>query len=132
MSHDASPSRTARNHDAARDDDDDDDDTILADQTLPNHNANSPARSRSASRQRRKKKSKKKRNPGLAKKLGFITHLLKTLDLVVFAELSALYYMEYVHLRLHDSLALGIPSDLSTPDAPCFDSCCARPASTCT
>lgn len=82
MSHDASPDRTARNRDAADDDAND-------------NNAFSTARSRSASRQRRKKKSKKKRNPGLAKKLGFITHLLKTLDLVVFAELSALYYMEY-------------------------------------
>ncbi|KAM4059626.1 hypothetical protein HRG_002744 [Hirsutella rhossiliensis] len=85
MSHDASPNRTARSRDAARDDDT---------ATANHHNASSPARSRSASRQRRKKKSKKKRNPGLAKKLGFITHLLKTLDLVIFAELSALYYME--------------------------------------
>lgn len=57
--------------------------------------ARSPSRSRSESRPRRKKRSRKKRNPGLAKKLTFITHLLKTLDLVVFAELSALYYMEY-------------------------------------
>ncbi|KAL3961984.1 hypothetical protein ACCO45_003507 [Purpureocillium lilacinum] len=56
--------------------------------------ARSPSRSRSESRPRRKKRSRKKRNPGLAKKLTFITHLLKTLDLVVFAELSALYYME--------------------------------------
>ncbi|KAJ6445808.1 ferric reductase transmembrane component [Purpureocillium lavendulum] len=54
----------------------------------------SPSRDRSESRRRRKKRSRKKRNPGLAKKLFFITHLLKTLDLVVFAELSALYYME--------------------------------------
>jgi hypothetical protein len=43
---------------------------------------------------RRKKKSRKKRNPGLVKKLEFVTHLLKTLDTLVFAELSALYYME--------------------------------------
>ncbi|KAJ6789868.1 hypothetical protein PWT90_11117 [Aphanocladium album] len=40
------------------------------------------------------KKDKKKHCPGLKKKLVFLTHLLKSLDLVVFAELSALYYME--------------------------------------
>lgn len=55
-----------------------------------------PSRSPSRSRRRRKKKSKKDRNPGLAKKLSFVTHLLKTLDLFVFAELSGLYYMECV------------------------------------
>ncbi|KAK2592035.1 hypothetical protein QQS21_010268 [Conoideocrella luteorostrata] len=54
----------------------------------------SPSRSRSQSRRRRKKKSKKDRDPGLVKKLSFVTHLLKTLDLLVFAELSGLYYME--------------------------------------
>ncbi|KAH7319968.1 hypothetical protein B0I35DRAFT_478263 [Stachybotrys elegans] len=43
---------------------------------------------------RRQKKSRKRRNPGLAKKLAFLSHLLKSLDLIVFAELSALYYME--------------------------------------
>ncbi|GAB0132177.1 hypothetical protein EsDP_00000621 [Epichloe bromicola] len=57
-------------------------------------NAESQPRSRSRSRRRRKKKSKKDRNPGLVKKLSFVTHLLKTLDLLVFAELSGLYYME--------------------------------------
>jgi hypothetical protein len=45
---------------------------------------------------RRQKKSRKRRNPGLSKKLDFLTHLLKSLDLIVFAELSALYYMEFV------------------------------------
>ncbi|KAH6608752.1 hypothetical protein Trco_002098 [Trichoderma cornu-damae] len=58
----------------------------------------SPHRSRSRNgrqrRRRRRRRSKKKQNPGLAKKLAFITHLLKTLDLVIFAELSSLYYME--------------------------------------
>jgi hypothetical protein len=43
---------------------------------------------------RRKRKSRKKRNPGLVKKLEFVTHLLRSLDTLVFAELSALYYME--------------------------------------
>lgn len=53
-------------------------------------------RSRSSSGRQHKRRSKKKQNPGLAKKLGFLTHLLKTLDLVVFAELSSMYYMECV------------------------------------
>ncbi|CAG9970686.1 unnamed protein product [Clonostachys byssicola] len=44
--------------------------------------------------QRRRRKNRKKRNPGLKKKLAFVTHLLKGLDTVVLAELSALYYME--------------------------------------
>ncbi|KAG6030027.1 hypothetical protein E4U19_000694 [Claviceps sp. Clav32 group G5] len=64
-----------------RDDDDDDD-------------AASRVRAPSMSRRRRKKKSKKERNPGLVKKLSYVTHLLKSLDLLVFAELSGLYYME--------------------------------------
>ncbi|KAG6085886.1 hypothetical protein E4U33_000827 [Claviceps sp. LM78 group G4] len=63
-----------------RDDDDDD--------------AASRVRAPSMSRRRRKKKSKKERNPGLVKKLSYVTHLLKSLDLLVFAELSGLYYME--------------------------------------
>ncbi len=41
------------------------------------------------------KKDMKRSCPGLKRKLVFLTHLLKSLDLVVFAELSALYYMEY-------------------------------------
>lgn len=49
----------------------------------------------SARNRRRRRKNRKKRNPGLKKKLEFVTHLLKGLDTLVFAELSALYYMEY-------------------------------------
>ena len=45
---------------------------------------------------RRRKKGKKKHPPGLVKKLSFVTHLLQGLDYLVFAELSALYYMECV------------------------------------
>jgi len=45
-------------------------------------------------RRRRRPKSRKKRNPGLKKKLEFVTHLLRGLDSLVFAEMSALYYME--------------------------------------
>ncbi|KAG6198252.1 hypothetical protein E4U10_007147 [Claviceps purpurea] len=57
--------------------------------------AASRVRAPSMSRRRRKKKNKKERNPGLVKKLSYVTHLLKSLDLLVFAELSGLYYMEY-------------------------------------
>lgn len=60
----------------------------------PGDDGESQPRSPSRSRRRRKKKSKKDRNPGLVKKLSFVTHLLKTLDMLVFAELSGLYYME--------------------------------------
>ncbi|KAH7197443.1 uncharacterized protein B0J16DRAFT_328212 [Fusarium flagelliforme] len=52
------------------------------------------SRAQSQSQRRKKKKNRKKRNPGLARKLLFVTHLLKSLDTLVFAELSALYYME--------------------------------------
>ncbi|KPM45520.1 hypothetical protein AK830_g1062 [Neonectria ditissima] len=54
-----------------------------------------PSRRRAQSQsQRRKRKKIRKRNPGLARKLEFVTHLLKSLDTLVFVELSALYYME--------------------------------------
>jgi hypothetical protein len=62
----------------------------------------SASRSPSQSRRRRKKKGKKKRNPGLKKKLAFVTDMLKSLDLLVFAELSAMYYMEYVTFLTHE------------------------------
>lgn len=38
--------------------------------------------------------SERVRKAGLAKKLQFMTHLMKSLDMVVFAEICALYYME--------------------------------------
>ena len=63
-----------------------------------NRSSEGISRSRSqshAERRRRRRKSKKRKDPGLKKKLSFVTHLLKCLDLVVFAELSAMYYMEY-------------------------------------
>ncbi|KJZ72651.1 hypothetical protein HIM_08010 [Hirsutella minnesotensis 3608] len=101
MSHDPLSDRTTRNRNslsisvpALARSSADNTPAIPINEQLADDNAGSPARSRSGSRQQRKKKSKKKRNPGLAKKLTFVTHLLKTLDLVVFAELSALYYME--------------------------------------
>jgi hypothetical protein len=34
------------------------------------------------------------RKTGLVKKLQFVTHLMKSLDMVVFAEICTLYYME--------------------------------------
>lgn len=47
-------------------------------------------RRRSSSRVRRAK-------AGITKKLEFMTNLMSSLDVLVFAELSVLYYMEYVY-----------------------------------
>ncbi|RSL94000.1 hypothetical protein CDV31_014483 [Fusarium ambrosium] len=95
MSHDASPSSTARTDappveplpasSASR---------VTRDLLSPEQPRTSRSRAQSHSQRRKKKKSRKRRNPGLARKLEFITHLLKSLDTLVFAELSALYYME--------------------------------------
>lgn len=81
------------------------------------NNAEADAHGRSGSRQRsrssngrqHKRRSKRKQNPGLAKKLGFLTHLLKTLDLVIFAELSSMYYMECVSIFSSLSLSQNGP-----------------------
>lgn len=55
----------------------------------------SQARSHQPNGRRRKRKSRsKKQHLGLTQKLAFVTHLLKTLDMMVFAQLSSLYYME--------------------------------------
>ena len=45
-------------------------------------------------RRSRPQRRRRKRDPGLLKKLHYITDLLNSLDLLVFAELSSLYYME--------------------------------------
>ncbi|KAG5928654.1 hypothetical protein E4U42_000260 [Claviceps africana] len=76
------------------DDEDDGDSIAVISQGTDDHDQHRRLRSWSSARRRRKKKTKKDRNPGLAKKLSFVTHLLKSLDLLVFAELSSLYYME--------------------------------------
>lgn len=54
--------------------------------------------SQSARDGRRRKKGKNKHPAHLLKKLSFVTDLQQGLDYLVFAELSALYYMEYVKL----------------------------------
>ncbi|KAF4979025.1 hypothetical protein FZEAL_4700 [Fusarium zealandicum] len=94
MSHDASPSSTAR-IDASSDE------PVTAPSgshvtwDLPSgRSRSSRSRAQSHAQRRKKKKNRKRRNPGLARKLELITHLLKSLDTLVFAELSALYYME--------------------------------------
>lgn len=69
--------------------------------------AQSQSQSQSQSQRRKKKKSRRKRNPGLARKLEFVTHLLKSLDTLVFVELSALYYMEYVFIPSSPPTALA-------------------------
>lgn len=93
MNHDPSPSSTAHQpHDP--------DPAHVPREPSPDRDADSPSGSplNAAGRRlrRRAKSSRRRRKPGLLKKLAFTTHLLKTLDLVVFAELSGLYYMECV------------------------------------
>ncbi|CAM1507072.1 Fc.00g067130.m01.CDS01 [Cosmosporella sp. VM-42] len=90
MSHDASPSSAARIDAFVPNLDDE-----TAWRAPSELNGSSRRRASSRTRRRKKKKiSRRRRNPGLAKKLAFITHLLRNLDTLVFAELSALYYME--------------------------------------
>ncbi|KAM3478415.1 hypothetical protein MY5147_002194 [Beauveria neobassiana] len=95
MNDDASPSSSAR--DELWDDDDAAAGPARSQEAVSAGPAQQyDARPRPASQQLRvsSKKDLKKHCPGLKKKLVFLTHLLKSLDLVVFAELSALYYME--------------------------------------
>ena len=93
MSDDASPSPVARRNASVPSNGNN-----RIERSLSGLNDSSRRRSHSPTRRRKRKKSnRKRRNPGLAKKLEFITHLLKSLDTLVFAELSALYYMEYVN-----------------------------------
>lgn len=53
---------------------------------------------RRVSRNRRRRSSSRVRRAkaGIARKLDFMTNLMSSLDVLVFAELSVLYYMEYV------------------------------------
>ncbi|KAF7563507.1 hypothetical protein G7046_g638 [Stylonectria norvegica] len=89
MNHDASPSSAAQGNASSTPNADD-----VPWERSPELEEPSQQQSSTRSRRRKKKKSRRRRNPGLAKKLQFITHLLKSLDTLVFAELSALYYME--------------------------------------
>ncbi|KAI6780191.1 DUF1746-domain protein [Emericellopsis cladophorae] len=73
-------------------------------------------RLRDGRRQKKKTKKRKKRNEGLRKKLDFVTDLLKGLDTFVFAELSALYYMEYVEPNISSKLVLIIDADAPSSD----------------
>lgn len=58
------------------------------------------ASSRPGRRSRKRRSSSKIRRAkaGIAKKIEYTTHLMSSLDVVVFAELCVLYYMEYVVL----------------------------------
>ncbi|PHH77172.1 hypothetical protein CDD80_861 [Ophiocordyceps camponoti-rufipedis] len=92
MSDDASPSRPVRNLDSPANVQAGDDDLPVADEMAEQRDAGSPSASRQP--RRRRSRSAKKRHPGLAKKLSFLSHLLKSLDTIVIAEISCLYYME--------------------------------------
>lgn len=59
-----------------------------------------PRSSRSRPRRRRSSSRVRRAKAGIAKKLDFMTNLMSSLDVLVFAELSVLYYMEYVYVAL--------------------------------
>lgn len=60
------------------------------------HQGPPPRRRRSRSGRRRSSSQIRRAKAGIAKKLEFFTHLMSSLDVVVFAELCVLYYMECV------------------------------------
>lgn len=57
----------------------------------------SQRRLRSRNERRRSSSRVRRAKAGIAKKLEFMTHLMSSLDVLVFAELCVLYYMEYGH-----------------------------------
>ncbi|KAL6869174.1 hypothetical protein ACO1O0_000497 [Amphichorda felina] len=61
-------------------------DDRLHDHDNDNDHGDAPGAPQSTNRQRRRKKTRKKRNPGLKRKLEFVTHLLKGLDTLLFAD----------------------------------------------
>lgn len=95
------------------------------------HDGDRPETSQSRERSRRKRRSRKKRNPGLKKKLEFVTHMLKGVDGLVLAELSALYYMEYGDPQPARVKEPGLIITFSA-DAHCFIFLSARSPSSCT
>lgn len=80
MSHDPSPSSAARPLDVPD----------APDAQGPTDEAGEPSSVVAAQEDERKQK----RRAGRAKKLQAVTHLQKSLDMIVFAYISALYYME--------------------------------------
>jgi hypothetical protein len=54
---------------------------------------------------RRRRRKTPKADQGLVKKFEFLTHLLKNLDMLVYVELAALYYMEYEDILNESSKA---------------------------
>ncbi|KAF5572273.1 DUF1746-domain-containing protein [Fusarium pseudoanthophilum] len=98
MSDDASPSSTAPNEASTAEPVNVSSGSRVTWNLPREHSRSARSRAQLHPQRRKKKKSRKKRNPGLARKLEFVTHLLRSLDTLVFAELSGLYYMEYDYL----------------------------------
>jgi hypothetical protein len=87
MNDDPGPSFAARQLLPPRSDDDEydpEEHQVLADETRGDSWPSEDAASQ----------KKEKRREGLVKKLELVTHLQKTLDMIVFAYLCTLYYME--------------------------------------
>lgn len=61
----------------------------------PSHRQDSRRPRRSRTGRRRSSSKIRRAKAGIAKKLDFMTHLMSSLDVVIFAELCILYYMEY-------------------------------------
>lgn len=94
MSDDASPSSTAPNEASTAESVNVSSGSRVTWNLPREHSRSARSRAQLHPQRRKKKKSRKKRNPGLARKLELVTHLLRSLDTLVFAELSGLYYME--------------------------------------
>ncbi|ETS86601.1 hypothetical protein PFICI_00429 [Pestalotiopsis fici W106-1] len=102
MNHDPTPTSPADDPDAnprPREEEDiaaaavDDDD----DNGAPSQQQNGSA---AGTTPRRRPKLSKKEKAGMAKKLAFLIHLLTSLDLLIYAELCVLYYMDCSFFRL--------------------------------
>lgn len=98
--------------------DDNDSDAGSHDEVDPgaasSHQGPLPRRRRSRNGRRRSSSQIRRAKAGIAKKLEFFTHLMSSLDVVVFAELCVLYYMEYVSSMLDRSEAYFSNVDMLT------------------
>lgn len=84
-----------------------------------------PRRSSQNRRRRRSSSRLRRARAGIARKLEFTTNLMSSLDVLVFAELSVLYYMEYVlWFPPPPTLYTRLSLVFRYSDNPFFASCC--------
>ena len=100
MNHDPTPSFAARQRPQSDDDDSEQHTSDILDDTISTtHSVNiqpdgDPGPSQVADEAPPEPSRRQKRREGLAKKLEFVGHLQKSLDMVVFAYMCTVYYME--------------------------------------